>query len=59
VTPQPVLIYGVPCVLRSSNGGGALTSYIVINPAGVVLTQQASRFQAVAKAAEALRGDHK
>jgi hypothetical protein len=31
----------------------------VINPAGAVLAQQASRFLAVAKAAEALRGERK
>jgi hypothetical protein len=61
VTPQPVLIYGVPCLLQraANNGGGTLTNYLVTNPAGAVLAQQASRFLAVAKAAEALREGRK
>jgi hypothetical protein len=55
VSPQPIVIYGVPCELKSvpSNGGGAL-AYAVTGPAGL-LTQQPTRFLAVAKAAEALR----
>lgn len=55
MTPQPVVIHGVQCVLRSNNGGGAST-YSVTNPkTGSVLTQQPSRFLAVARAAEAIR----
>jgi hypothetical protein len=59
MTPQPVQIYGVPCVLqRAQNRGGALTSYTVTHArSGAVLASHAARLMAVARAAEALRGE--
>jgi hypothetical protein len=54
VTAQPVVIHGTRCLLQKT-GGGPLTSYVVTDPRGAVLAQQAARFIAIAKAAEALR----
>lgn len=51
MTPQTILIYGTPVRLAGTSG-----AYRVTNPkTGTVLTQQPSRFLAVARAAEAIR----
>jgi hypothetical protein len=54
VSPHPIVIYGIPCELKSVPSNGGALAYAVTGPAGL-LTQQPTRFLAVAKAAEALR----
>jgi hypothetical protein len=59
VTPQPVQIHGTSCVLRT--GGDDLNPYVIVRrDSGAVITQQPTRFLAVARAAEVLRnpGEH-
>lgn len=51
MTPQIVVIHGVAVQLA-----GRPNAYVVTNPkTGTVLTQQPSRFLAVARAADAIR----
>ena len=51
MTPQSVLIYGTACVLK----GGPNRYAVERRDTGAVITQQPTRFLAVAKAAEVLR----
>lgn len=53
MTPQPVQIHGTPCVLRT--GGDDLNPYVIVRrDSGAVITQQPTRFLAVARAAQVL-----
>lgn len=49
--PQPVQIHGTPCVLQPAQAGGYT---VARQDTGAVVTQQPTRFLAVARAAVAL-----